>query len=156
MLKFVLRHRSVLVTLLMIPAVLAGCGIGNPVGHDRTVVGTYALQQFNGVNVPATVNGVNVPATVYEDASLKLEVLSGALILDSDGQYREPISLRRTNKSNAQVIVVAQEDTGTYTVSGNTITFVSVDGAVGTYTGTWSVNTIAYTSGGVSMTFLRR
>ncbi len=140
------RLRSVLTALLIVPVFLAGCGDGDGPTATSSIEGTYTLQQ---------VNGVNLPATIYEDPDFKFEILSGSLILTQDRRYREPISFRFTDKSSAQAQTRTEEDTGSYSVTGSTITFVSADADVGTFSGTVGDNTISYTFEGINLVYRR-
>lgn len=74
--------------------VLAACS--NEIDQSTrpsNIVGTYQLASYGGTTLPV----------VIRSDSVKLEVLSGQLILTADGQWSETLGIRASFKGNTNV-----------------------------------------------------
>ena len=115
-----------LTTLALAAAVsLGGCS-DDGTGPENRVEGTYALE---------TINGDELPVTLLETGEFKIEVLAGSVRLMDDNEFTASLSFRET--SDGEVDTYTQTDTGTWSRSGNTITFsyedAELDDDVATY-----------------------
>ncbi|HEX2190378.1 MAG TPA: hypothetical protein VHG51_15830 [Longimicrobiaceae bacterium] len=108
-----MKIRPLLAVLALVVG-LASCSGGDlSTGPAAQVDGTYALRQFNGANVPAT---------VFQNAEIRVEITSGALVLRQDRSYTETLQLRAFYTDGTTETDAAIEN-GTYAVSGSTVTF---------------------------------
>lgn len=114
---------------LLLAAVAVACSDSTSV---ESVAGTYALSTVGGQSVPLTVDST--------DADNKLEILSGSANLNSNGNYTVSFGFRLTDAG--VVSQFTETDTGTWTVSGNTLTFTSSEPGEDPQTATVSGNTI--------------
>jgi hypothetical protein len=108
---------------------LAACG-GDSTGPKGTLAGSYSLVTIAGQNLPL----------VYQDASGKLELLSGSFVIDGTNTFTETIVLRLSDASgNVISPATPVACSGTYTRSGNSLTLIETetDECGGTWTGTW-------------------
>jgi len=92
---------------------LAGC-------NNQSISGTYTAQQVDGAPMPF----------VMENEEITLELLGSTLILGPDGNWREFGQMRVLNKATEQAVTVEASTEGTYTVEGNTITFLTTESEV--------------------------
>jgi hypothetical protein len=136
--------RPVLLATMCAVALLTGCNGTEESDPGSTAVGTYTL---------VSVNGGALPATTQNDATIKTEVLSGTFVVNADETFSEARQGRLTlNGGTPQLITATQ--TGTWTVSGTQLSFVS-----GTtqnpviFTGTYVAGTLTYTSGGTTFIY---
>ena len=115
--------------LLTVLAV-AACG-GDSTGPKGSLPGSYNL---------VTVAGQKVPLVVFQDASGKLELLSGSFVIDGTNTFTETVILKATDAAGT-VIAPAEPIAcpGTYTRSGNTLTLIETqsDSCGGNWTATW-------------------
>jgi hypothetical protein len=123
-------------------AVLAACGDSTGPG-DTNIVGSYTLQ---------TVNGNRLPWRVIVIGNDFFEITGGGGNINADGTYSLTFNWRES--------VSGQEDTGsessvgTYTRTGNTITFRDASDN-STATGTISGRQLTVTSEGAVLVFVR-
>jgi hypothetical protein len=141
-------RKSVLSVLGVALALLPGCGTSGAVAPPTALDSEYALESINGISLPYL-----KAATVSE----RIEVVSGFLMLRPDGTYSGEIIERATTDSDAQFH--PEPSSGTYRVSGNTLTFtVTVgrprQGAV--YTGTRDGARISTTLNDVTFVFVEK
>ncbi|GBD33206.1 hypothetical protein HRbin33_02187 [bacterium HR33] len=109
---------------------LSGCDIFGG-GHT----GTYVLK---------TVNGKPLPAVILEIiGTYKAEITAGSVTLNEDNTFSASITFRETEGSTVRT--QTETDSGTYTISGNTITFTS-PGTGPAFTGTLSGGTLTVTT----------
>jgi hypothetical protein len=111
---------------------------------DVGKVGTYNLM---------AVNGGSLPAVTTDNASIKTELLSGTLVISSDGTFTETRNGRVT-LAGASPSPFTSTQSGTWSESGGIMTFST--GTVAnpvTFTGTWTPHVIVYTSSGVTLTY---
>ena len=111
--------RRLLVGMLLAASVSA-CG-DSPSGLTTTGghAGTYSLR---------TVNDQALPATIESDASGRVDVASGSVVLRADGTFTDQTEFRLVSgtSSTTETDVI----TGTYTRSGSTVQFSPSDGGV--------------------------
>jgi hypothetical protein len=108
---------------------LSACDI---IGGGHT--GTYVLK---------TVNGKSLPAAIIEIVgTYKLEITAGSVTLNEDKTFSASITFRETEGTTVRT--QTETDSGTYTISGNTITFSS-QGSGSAVTGTLSGGTLTVT-----------
>jgi len=117
------------------------CGGGDSIGPN-SVTGTYTLQ---------SVNGAGLPAAILEDASYKLEVLSGSYTLSSNNTYSATASFKETD--NGVVTPTTQFETGTYTLHGSSVTFTDSDDFQ--TDGTISGSDLTISAGGLTVRYSR-
>jgi hypothetical protein len=91
---------------------LGACGSERAVTPLIGLEGEYALE---------TVNGVTLPFLKGESGSERVEVISGSLTLRPDRTYSGEIVERWTTGANIQFL--PETSVGTFTVSGNKLTF---------------------------------
>ena len=97
----------------------------NPTGSNNTTVGTYTLDRVDGGTLPFTIfhDDIDVDG---ETVNLKIEVTAGTMSLAANKTFTGSMALRVSIPG-----VPAQTESapvsGTYTVSGNTITLTSDD-----------------------------
>jgi hypothetical protein len=93
-------------------------------GDGGAITGNYALQQVDGSGLPATIfdDIVEDEGTQYR---LVLQIASGNIALEQNGRFSGTLRLRIT--ANGQTQEESLPTSGTYTRSGNTITFDSDD-----------------------------
>jgi hypothetical protein len=137
-------RRHAVAAALAAMTLLAACGGDSGSNPVASVVGTYALN---------SVDSGSLPVTVYSDASSTVELLDEALTLRSDGKYATLAHVRMTE--NGQVTTDTAEDSGTYTLSGSTLAFVSTDPEVGSATGSVDGSTLTVRSGTTVLVFQR-
>jgi heat shock protein HslJ len=119
--------------------VLAACSDST---GPNAVVGAYAL---------ASINGQGLPQIIAEDATTTVEVTGGLVTLNADGTFTDRIDFRITDDTG----VSTDSDTafGTYTVSGNNITFHADDGS--TYSMARSGGTLTQSEPGITLVYER-
>ena len=91
---------------------LTACSDSSGPGENN-IAGTYTLRTVNGSNVPFVIAQIG---TTY-----KLEILSGSVVISSNGTYTETASLRETNGTT--VTTEQENSNGTWTRVNNAITF---------------------------------
>jgi hypothetical protein len=107
----------------------------------NSVTGNYALIAINGIN------GSGLPVTIYKDESVEFRVTAGNVTLSSNNTFSASGTGQATQAG--QTTTVAETCAGTYTVSGNSITFTGAPSTDchGVITGTWDgANTITITA----------
>lgn len=113
------------------------------------VTGTFLLQSANGSALPATIETSVSPP-------LQVQVLSGSILINTNGTFSNAGSFRQTLGGVVSSFTVTC--TGTYSVSGNTITFVEAATSANcgdTFTGTQNGNTLTTTLNGVPAVYIR-
>lgn len=123
-------------------AVCLLCGAcDSSTGLKETHVGTYRLQ---------TVGGEPLPSVLFEIAGVKFEVLAMTFELKSGGTFEASSTFRRTEEG--EVIIETNTETGTYTISGTTLTFVH---EAETYIGTLIGETMTLTDPGGDLVLVK-
>lgn len=131
--------RKLLAAVLLLLASVAVTACSDSTGPE-SAEGTYTL---------ATVNGSSLPAVVFQVGSDKLEVVAGTLTLSSNSSFTGSLTIRETFQGTTNT--ETESGTGTYTRSGNTITFNSGDDE--TATGTLSGNTLTISDEGLTLVY---
>lgn len=138
-----------LAALLFGAVCLAGCDerFDNLVIVPSTT-GTFILQSVNGNPLPAIIADSVTPP-------LRIEVLSGHLILRTDGTFEDAVEFQNTLAGTQTTNTVVCP--GTYFVSGNTINFTETGTGVCTasFIGVVSDRTITTTIRGNSLVFVQ-
>ena len=128
---------------IVLAFVLAACA-GDSSTAPSSVVGTWGLQ---------TVNGAALPFVVGQAGASKSELLADTIKLASGGGFIESSSFRTT--FNGVVALQTIADTGTYTLSGSSLTLSSTTSAGSSGSGTVSGNTITATIQGLAFVYKR-
>ena len=104
-------RKSLLAALVV---TLVACG-GDKATGPQSVTGSYTLH---------TVNGANIPQSVYQDASQKLEVTAGTMVLNAGNTWSGTLGLRLTDLATGQQQAepAIPFDGGTYTLNGSSLT----------------------------------
>ena len=113
------------------------------------VTGTFLLQSANGSPLPAQIENTTSP-------SLQVVVLSGSIAINSNGTFSSVGTFRQSLAGVVSTFTV--NCTGTFSVSGNTITFVEAASSANcgdTFTGTQNGNTLTTTLNGVPAIYIR-
>jgi Lipocalin-like domain len=108
--------RRFLLTVAAAASVLTVTSCSDVTGIRGPVEGTYTLQTVNGQFLPVTIND---PTT----GSL-ITIVDGQVTLDTDGTFFDELDYTDQGSSFVQQSNI----TGTYSRSGNTITFFPDDG----------------------------
>jgi hypothetical protein len=120
------RRKQMLTRNLILVAgavtLLAACG-SDATGPIRTVEGTFTLTTVNGAVLPFTL--------VEDDEDNRVELVSGAIVTTVDRTFTDVMSFLIVE--DGEETTDTEELDGTYTLSGNTISF-TVSGGVGGYT----------------------
>jgi hypothetical protein len=90
----------------------------------------------------ATVNGHALPVAIFADTNYTYEVMSGSLVLTTDGKYSIMTKFRQTVPGN--VSIFPDSTGGTWVLSGTSITFTNSDDK-STDTATWANNQLTFT-----------
>ena len=113
--------------LLMIGT--SACGGDKSTGPNGTLAGTYDLK---------SVNGTAPPVTVFQAGTYRVQVTDGEIDLEANNTFNVSFTVRETDVG--EDITTTSICPGTYTQSGNTITFTEpeTEDCGGSYVGTWS------------------
>ena len=122
-------RRQIAVLLAGVILTSAACGGGDSSG-PASIAGTYTLQ---------TVNNAILPFTTNQDETFKAEILSWVVTVNENGTYSDVFRGRSTDNGVSTVNTITSS--GTYTLSGSTVTLVNPDDN-STLTGTVSGTTI--------------
>src|SRR5687767_4985621 len=101
--------RKFFAVAMMSVLALPACSDSSGPGGNGDVAGTYTLRTVNGSNVPFTILQVG--------STYRLEILSGSVVINSNGTYTETASLRETN--GTVVTTEQQNSNGTWTRVNN-------------------------------------
>ncbi len=140
--RLLARTATTLATLLAVgaSALTTGCGSDATSPQDQ-FPGTYTLR---------TVNGQSLPVVYNQDASGTTYVTSDVYTFNSDGTLSELAALRFTPASGGTATTQSATYTGTWTLSGTSVTAQLSDNT--SFTGTFSGgNTITVNDGGVTL-----
>lgn len=121
--------RRFLCLLTVVAATVTGCG-GDSTGPKGSLPGSYNLVTIAGQNLPL----------VFQDASGKLELLSGSFVIDGANTFTETVVLRLSDPSGTVISPAAPVAcSGTYTRTGNSLTLIETEteDCGGTWTATW-------------------
>lgn len=110
---------------------------------SATLAGNYSLR---------TINGAVPPVTVYQDASVRSEVVSGLISLDANGNYQSTTRYRDTY-TGSQPVLVDENATGYWTLSGSQITLTDLQYPNDPFYGTVNGGTITLVDRSSGVTF---
>ena len=108
-----------------------------------SLVGTWVLQNINGIVLPAILG---------QTATTKTEMVSDIVTATAAGTYTAVAQVRTTE--NGQATLSSDADAGTYTVGGNAVVIRSDNGSV--ITGTIKGDTFTVAAGGVAYEFKKQ
>ncbi len=141
-------RRFTVATLVMAVALLTACD-GDSTGNGDSIVGTYTLQTFNGMNLPVeALGGPPFPPGVV----FMFELTAGSVRLNSDDTCSLSLTFRTTIDGTVTA-TFTETDTCTYSVTGTTIRFDFPGEAP--ITGTISGNTITVIVDGDTFVFTK-
>ena len=132
----------------LVPIVLCfalACGSDSAPTQPTTasLVGTWVLQNINGVVLPATIG---------QTATSKTEMVSDIVTATAAGTYTAVAQVRTT--VNGQATLSSESDAGTYTVTGNVVVIHSNDGSA--INGTIVGDTFSVAAGGIAYWFKKQ
>lgn len=128
----------------LLPAAgMAACSDDDGTGPETTaeVAGTYHLQTVNNAPLPFV---LLTTGTTYT-----LELTAGFFTLNSNGTFSDSATLRETDAGD--VSTDTQSDSGTFTVTNNTVRLRYPDGA--TLNATINGNTMTFVDQGITFVF---
>lgn len=129
------------VAAIAVLGVTAACGGGDDgVNEPASIAGTYNLE---------TLDGQSPPVVVLDEPGFKLEILSGNFVLAANGTFTTNVVFRLTDESGPST--ESESFSGTYTVSGSTVTFNYSDGD--TDSATLAGNTLTFSDGSSTAVF---
>ena len=134
--------RKLLIGIILSSVVACG-GSDSPAAPSVVVVGSYALQTFNGSALPAVFS---------QSASAKFEVLDDNYTLNADHTYSESGHFRTTTASSVSTSI--ETDVGTYTATNGAITLTSTVGN-GPLSATISGSTLMINISGGALVYTR-
>jgi hypothetical protein len=102
--------------LLGLLVAVGACGGDGP-SAPTSIAGTYNLESLDGETPPVT---------VWDEPDLKIEITSGNFVLAANGTFTTTVNYRVT--VDGEVETDADTFSGTYSVSGSTVTFAYSDG----------------------------
>ena len=105
-----MRRFIALFSLVLAVVAATGCGSDGITDSSSSILGTYRLESYDGTP----------PPVVLLAGEPKLEVLADQFVLASGGSFVQRTSFRLTE--NGIVTLDESIETGTYTVSGSTVT----------------------------------
>jgi hypothetical protein len=118
----------------------AACGGGDGINEPASIAGTYNLQ---------TLDGQSPPVVVLDEPGFKLEVMSGNFVLAANRTFTTNVVFRIT--VDTEVSTEAESFSGTYTVTGSTVTFTYSDGD--TDSATLAGDTLTFSDGSSTAVF---
>ena len=139
--KVLTMRTIVFIGFLSCALLFSGCDSGGSNdSFEQNITGTYALQ---------TVDGVALPFVVVQVMDNKIELLEGQMRLDADQTFSASLTARITEDGVATT--ETESDTGTYSVSGTTLTLTYGDGT--TESGTLVGKTMTITAEEITFVF---
>jgi hypothetical protein len=133
--------RRLLVLAMALTTTLTAGGCSDSTSPGNSLSGTYTLRSVNGQPLPAT----------FASPGYSLEVLSGRIDLDAQGNYSGTTTYRETY-TGQQPDTYTDTILGYWTLSGNQITLVDTQTG-DQYFGTVSGNDITLTDGSITEVF---
>ena len=123
--------KRLLVLALTLAFGLGATSCSDSTGPGSDIAGVYSLR---------TVNGITPPIIIYQDATVRVEVIAGEIVLDANGNYQGTTRYRTTQGAFSEI----EDDViiGYWTLSGNQIALTDRDYPNDPYIGTISGNTI--------------
>lgn len=135
-----MRTRN-LIAAVLLSVSIGACG-GDGVTEPDTVAGTYVLK---------TVDGKPVPVVVYEEPGYKLEIISSNYVLTEGGTFTNNASWKET--IDGAVSTGNESSSGTFTVNGSTLSFISPGGDA--FQGTRVGNTLTLNFEGIVAVYVK-
>jgi hypothetical protein len=134
--RVIKRMAAIAMAFAVVATSACGKDDKNPTGNNNTNIGTYSLDKVDGAGLPATLfdGMIDIDGTVVQ---LKIEVTGGSMTLAANNTFTGSMALRLTAPgapAQTETIPVS----GTYTISGNSITMTSSDPEDPQVTGTIS------------------
>lgn len=124
--------RKIIRTLFVLAAVAILPACSDSTGPNRTVTGNYTL---------ISVNGLLVPVVFSAEQFFTLRITAGTLTVNSNNTFTASATYEQTLNVGGVKTTDTVTCTGTYAMSGNTITFTEANSTNancgGVYTGTW-------------------
>ena len=124
--------RKIIRTLFVLAAVAILPACSDSTGPNRTVTGNYTL---------ISVNGLLVPVVFSAEQFFTLRITAGTLTVNSNNTFTASATYEQTLNVGGVKTTDTVTCTGTYAMSGNTITFTEANSTNancgGAYTGTW-------------------
>jgi hypothetical protein len=108
----------------LIPLVLCfalACGSDSPTTPKQTTASLTGTWSLNNIN------GIALPFVLAQTSTTKSEVVSDIVTATAAGTYTEVTQLRTT--VNGTATNSTENDSGTYTINGNTVVIRSIDGS---------------------------
>jgi len=123
------------VAMFAVLTAAAACGGDSPSAPatPKTPDGSYTI---------STVNGKSLPVAIFADTNYTYEVMSGSLVLTTDGKYSVVTKFRQTIPGN--VSIFPDSTGGTWVLSGTSITFTNNDDK-STDTASWANGQLTFT-----------
>jgi hypothetical protein len=120
--------RRSLCSLVLALAALTACGGDSGSNPKVSLAGAYSL---------STVDGNVLPYILYQDETLKAEVLRGTFTITGSGTYTENVTIRFTDSGGVEEAPAICS--GTYTQTGNSLTLTETETADcgGSWGATW-------------------
>ena len=113
-------------------AVLPACSDSSGPSQAQAVTGSYAL---------ISINGILVPVVFSVDQFFVLQITGGTLTMNSNNTFTAAATYQQTPAGGGTATSETITCTGTYAMSGTTITFTEANSANeacgGVYTATW-------------------
>lgn len=110
-------RKLMILALAVTTATLSACGGKDSTGPD-SIAGTYTL---------TTVNNAQLPFTTSQDATYKAEILASSITLRDDKTFTWSLTGRSTD--NGIVDQGTDSFSGTYTITGSTLTLKDPEGS---------------------------
>jgi hypothetical protein len=134
-----------LVLALSLSLGLGAAACADTTGPGGALAGTYTLQ---------TVNGFPLPAVVQNNAALYSEVVAAQIVLEANGNYSGLTRYRDTYPGQLPVLV-DDNTTGYWTLSGNQITLTQLRYSNDPSYGTVSSNRLTLHDLGFTLVYTR-
>jgi hypothetical protein len=129
------------VAAIVVLGLTAACGGGDDgINEPVSIAGTYNLQ---------TLDGQAPPVVVLDEPGFKLEVMSGNFVLAANRTFTTNVVFRFT--VDDEVSTESESFSGTYTVTGSTVTFTYSDGD--TESATLAGDTLTFSDGSSTAVF---
>ena len=136
--------RRIRVLLFALLPLLSACGNDGPTGPTRRVAGVYALAQLNGSTLPTL---------LFQNPSLRADVLDGSRTLRSNMTYTGYMRILYTPVGGTPQQEF-DDESGTFTVAGDTVQFQPINGSP--YTATVEDGTLTYSTDRFTATYRKQ
>lgn len=117
-------------------AIIVGVGAcTDATNPGASLSGTYTLR---------SANGSRLPVTVYQDATMREEVLDGRIYLDESGNYTDVVTYRDTYYNGTQSNVYDYQLNGYWSLTGDQLTLTDASDPGNPYYATMSQGDIIF------------